>query len=1206
MSASNSRQDLRNILEDAIEELTIQNVVLESMESESWPGIELERQEVADKIMRLRDKIKRIRSGTYRPTDDDTRPHTHEQPPSGPSTGAPSTSEPRTPSIAAGRSPMMATPQGSSLNVRNGKRGFGEADSDSANGHVKSRRTTPIRHDGGVRESSGHSRRSLPSQPLDIIDLTGDDVDVDAYCISQQLVQAKQREQEKEDRRMALQLSGNQSPVPSSMATPSSSRTESAQPSALFKLMETQRLNAGGRTDGPWSPSSSAFVAASGKESPSPSQTEQYRMKMPGAYSPSWDAALRAQTGKSSPFVPAPTVQNDSGRHPFGAQHSQVSTLGAQPKIGRSSVLPLNSSTCISASGFQQPVAAVSRYSRPSSIAGPSASRMSRIIEKTSMFDYTNGVDIYGNPLDDRLTSVLDDDHEPMTGREIDDLLKNITPDIDIPEHNREVGPEGLKYPLYRHQGVALAWMKKMEEGTNKGGILADDMGLGKTISTLSLMLSNPAESRPKTNLIIGPLSLIRQWEEEIVKKTKSSHRLSVFVHHGKKSTTEELLKFDVVLTTYGTIASELKRLDQFMEDNQGRNIDFNDRACAFKFPLLNPAKAVFHRVILDEAQCIKNRNTRTAKACHRLKSTYKWCLTGTPMMNGILELFSLLKFLQIKPYNSWDRFRQAFGALFGQRGDPKSQAMDRLRALLKAVMLRRKKNSKLDGKPILVLPPKTEQIVYAELSTDERDFYKQLEDKAQVMFSKYLREGSVGKNYSSILVLLLRLRQACCHPHLNLDVDDAISGVVEGGGDVEQPVKDLDKAIVERIRTMENFECPICYDVVPSPLFFIPCGHDSCKDCLIRISDTAMSQNILEGHESNKAKCPVCRGEFDPRKCFTYDLFKKIHMPESVEKPDGMDSYATDSNAESDSDEEEDSDSEDEADEVDDKGNLKGFIVDDEEDEKEEDDAVGKIEEDDELADLEALKMEASLREQKERRRKQIDKKQKKEEKKKKKKRNKGKEKKLDVKPSMLKSLRLEAAKNRDAYKKYMRYLRKTWMPAAKVSECMNILTRINHDTGDKTIVFSQWTLLLDLIEVAMWHEKVSYRTLRYDGSMTGDQRSGAAQTFRDDPNARVMLVSLRAGNAGLNLTAANRVIIMDPFWNPYIEMQAIDRTYRIGQQREVQVYRILTQMTVEDRIVQLQEKKKEIVEAALDETESMKIGRLNVNELKFLFNTF
>jgi SNF2 family DNA or RNA helicase len=158
---------------------------------------------------------------------------------------------------------------------------------------------------------------------------------------------------------------------------------------------------------------------------------------------------------------------------------------------------------------------------------------------------------------------------------------------------------------------------------------------------------------------------------------------------------------------------------------------------------------------------------------------------------------------------------------------------------------------------------------------------------------------------------------------------------------------------------------------------------------------------------------------------------------------------------------------------------------------------------------------------------------------------------------------------------------------------------------SNEKTIVFSQWTLLLDLIEVAMKHEKVLGKPVRYDGSLSGVHRANAADTFRNDKDVKVMLVSLRAGNAGLNLTAASRVIIMDPFWNPYIEMQAVDRAHRIGQKKEVKVFRILTEDTIEDRIEALKEKKKEMVEAALDEAEGKKISRLGVNELKYLFNS-
>lgn len=480
---------------------------------------------------------------------------------------------------------------------------------------------------------------------------------------------------------------------------------------------------------------------------------------------------------------------------------------------------------------------------------------------------------------------------------------------------------------------------------------------------------------------------------------------------------------------------------------------------------------------------------------------------------------------------------------------------MRKLQVFLKAIMLRRKKNSLLDGKPILRLPEKTEDVIYATFSPEELDFYKQLEKNAQVLVNKYIREKSVSKNYSSILVLLLRLRQACCHPHLNLDVDDAPSTVSD---EKRKTVEDLNEAIVERIKGIESFECPICYDAVQCPSFFVPCGHDSCGECLVRIVDGATANNLQEGSESSRARCPVCRGHFDPTKCFSYDIFRQVHMPETIEQESVKDEDVceTDTSEDSESDLDYESD-----DEIDKKGNLKDFIV------------------NDDLSDDEASTGK----------------------KRKAKAKGKGKEKALDVKPSMLKALRKEASRNRDAYKKYTRYLRKTWEPSSKVTECLNLVKEIE-GTGEKTIIFSQWTLLLDLLQVAMKRENMA-KPERYDGSMSATQRNIAAHNFRDGKDVRVMLVSLKAGNAGLNLTAASRVIIMDPFWNPYIEMQAVDRAYRIGQQKPVKVYRILTNETVEDRIVDLQNKKKEMVEAALDEKQGASIGRLSENDIKNLF---
>ena len=136
----------------------------------------------------------------------------------------------------------------------------------------------------------------------------------------------------------------------------------------------------------------------------------------------------------------------------------------------------------------------------------------------------------------------------------------------------------------------------------------------------------------------------------------------------------------------------------------------------------------------------------------------------------------------------------------------------------------------------------------------------------------------------------------------------------------------------------------------------------------------------------------------------------------------------------------------------------------------------------------------------------------------------------------------------------------------------------------------------------LAIKEEEIGYG--RYDGSMSADARHGAVENFANKSSQRVLLVSLKAGNAGLNLVAASQVIILDPFWNPFVEMQAVDRAHRIGQQKPVTVHRILVKGTVEDRIIDLQERKRKLVDAALDEKASSGISRLGREELIYLFN--
>lgn len=438
--------------------------------------------------------------------------------------------------------------------------------------------------------------------------------------------------------------------------------------------------------------------------------------------------------------------------------------------------------------------------------------------------------------------------------------------------------------------------------------------------------------------------------------------------------------------------------------------------------------------------------------------------------------------------------------------------------------------------------------------------------------------------NSVDILVLLLRLRQACCHPHL-IDFGDGASG--DGETTAENMLalaQSLDPDVVGRILDAGGaFECPVCYDATPNPSIIIPCGHDQCRECLVKITEQSVQQGLVDGVEgATGARCPSCRGRIDPQKIINYEAFKQVHMP--TEEDARKNSQEVDGDeTQSEDDEElvfETASDSDEAELPNLQGDLRGFVVPDDYESGDEVKAGDDLDVPDTLASL--------PRQKKPRSKGRRDRK------------GKGKAKE-DRKPVTLALLKKEAMRTAEGKRRYMKYLKNNWIYSAKIQECVNLLQRIA-DRGEKTIVFSQWTSLLDLLEVPIKYEK-RWGYQRYDGSMKADSRHAGVLRFTDDPHCTIMLVSLKAGNAGLNLVAASQVIILDPFWNPFVELQAIDRAHRLGQQKPVEVHRILIAGTVEDRIIELQERKKKLVDAALSETASKSLGRLGVRELGFLF---
>ena len=787
------------------------------------------------------------------------------------------------------------------------------------------------------------------------------------------------------------------------------------------------------------------------------------------------------------------------------------------------------------------------------------------------------------------------DDGPQVNEADLTAILSNIRPDETVTPEDRMETPSELEIDLMPHQKLGLAWMVKAENSSSKGGVLADEMGLGKTIQAISLIIANKREvgtRQPRTTLIVAPVALMHQWEREIFDRVKKRHRLSVLILHGaRKSITPRTFQhYDIVLTTYGLLGSEFKRLLRFQERQK---IDPHARPDDKERCLLLSDETDFRRVILDEAQNIKNRRTKSALGACFVRSAYRWCLTGTPMQNSVDEFQSLLKFLKIAPYNSWEIFSKDISIPLKQPHVPtRDKAMQKLQAIIRATTLRRTKESKIDGQPILILPPKIVTESRADFSKDQEEFYKALETKTQLQFNRYLKAGTVHRHYSNILVLLLRLRQACCHPSLIKDF--AISTGITNADELLENARELPREVIQRLKNIEAFECPVCMDAAENARITNPCGHPLCDECLTRLIETALGAD----EERGPVPCPSCRTKLNTTKTTDHRSFLKVHCPDSELTKELLRDEAANAAVNSTKDDSggssEDDDDDDESSE-----SLKNFIVDDDVDV--EFDGTESSEDIKPLkARLDAEEGKPVMSASKKRKRKS---------------KGKGKAKDEHAHKSLA-DLRKAGLRSKAAKKAYLKRLGKDYEPSTKIEQTLSLLEEIHdQDPTDKTLIFSGFTTFLDLLEVPLMQHPKLQDYARYDGSMTAKDRTAAVEYFSDRPSCKVMLVSLKAGNAGLNLTKANHVVILDPHWNYYVEAQAIDRAHRLGQMKPVAVHRLLIKSedkakwpngTVEDRILELQAKKRAVVESALNEEQSRSIGRLGVRELGYLFVSF
>jgi len=283
---------------------------------------------------------------------------------------------------------------------------------------------------------------------------------------------------------------------------------------------------------------------------------------------------------------------------------------------------------------------------------------------------------------------------------------------------------------LRPYQAIGVRWMYRLTE-LGMGGILADDMGLGKTLQTLTLI-----EKQGGQALVVCPSSLIFNWAAEAKKWVPG---LSVAIHVGPKR--GDIPEADIVITSYAILRIDAKKF-------HAREFDI---------------------AVLDEAQQIKNPEAQISIAAHRLKASHRFALSGTPVENSLLDLWSIMQFALPGYLGPRKAFIERFEKPLRSGGDP--ALARRLARRLKPVVLRRLKTEVAKD-----LPDRIEQVRYCDLAPKQASIYRQLlqESRTQV------EAADDGRKRMVALTALLRLRQACCDLRLlpGLKVADKDAGV--------------------------------------------------------------------------------------------------------------------------------------------------------------------------------------------------------------------------------------------------------------------------------------------------------------------------------------------------------------------------------------------------------------------------------------------
>jgi hypothetical protein len=296
--------------------------------------------------------------------------------------------------------------------------------------------------------------------------------------------------------------------------------------------------------------------------------------------------------------------------------------------------------------------------------------------------------------------------------------------------------PGGLKADMRPYQKEGFDFLAHLVQ-IKLGGILADDMGLGKTLQTLAWLvwLKERNRKNPKPSLVICPASVLHNWRREAERFTPELKVLVLESGSARHNLRKQIPQHDLIVTNYALLRRDLEELQKFS----------------------------FRAVILDEAQFIKNPGAQVTQSVKQLKSEHRLALTGTPLENRLLDLWSIVDFIQPSYLGNQEQFLETYEPKGGEDAESAQRiARKRLSAKLRPLLLRRlKKHVAKD------LPDRIEQRRDCPLGDEQRKLYLAELRRSRDQIMQAVAEQGLNKSKMHVLAALTRLRQVCCHPRL-------------------------------------------------------------------------------------------------------------------------------------------------------------------------------------------------------------------------------------------------------------------------------------------------------------------------------------------------------------------------------------------------------------------------------------------------------